>query len=82
MLVCFTIYDFRAVYFICLGVPTIIVVTPEEEQVIENGGTIQFQVAVEDQAGNPTSSQKLVLACKVCIIASLKTLTGVPMSFQ
>lgn len=47
------------------GVPSVLVVTPEEEQTIENGDAVQFQVAVEDEAGNPTTAQKMTLVCKV-----------------
>jgi len=40
-------------------------VSPEEEQVIENGSVVVFTVDVMDKSGNATTESKATVTCKV-----------------
>ena len=40
-------------------------VSPEEEQVIENGNVVVYTVDMMDKSGNPTTESKASVTCKV-----------------
>jgi len=42
-------------------------VTPEEDQVIENGNVVVYTVNILDRSGNPTTESKASVTCKVYI---------------
>jgi hypothetical protein len=46
------------------GVPEKMIVTPEEEQVIENGGEVIYNVELVDQSGNQTTGTRTSISCK------------------
>jgi len=51
---------------ICVaGAPVSMKVTPEEDQVIENGGVVVFTVDIMDKSGNPTTESKASVSCTV-----------------
>jgi len=40
-------------------------VSPEDQQVIENGNVIVYTVDIMDKSGNPTTEAKASVTCKV-----------------
>ena len=60
------------------GPPVSMHVTPEEDQVIENGNVVVYTVNILDRSGNPTTESKASVTCKVYIysIGMLHKLNG------
>jgi len=40
-------------------------VSPEQDQVIENGSVVVYTVDIMDRSGNPTTETKAAVTCKV-----------------
>jgi len=52
-------------------------VSPEEEQVIENGNVVVYTVEIMDKSGNLTTEPKATVACKVLIFTLLPQPGGI-----
>lgn len=57
-------------YILCgiwTGVPDTMRVSPTDEQVVENGSVINYNIDIVDQAENPTSAPRMSIICKVTV---------------
>jgi len=51
--------------FLTSGGPESMRVSPEDEQIIENGNVVVYTVDIIDKSGNPTTESRASVTCKV-----------------